>query len=59
MVEVARSAQLLSGLLKDMPGLNQLVGSDPTALDAITKEITKHLPTPAFVGDTTIVRTVV
>lgn len=59
MDEIPRSAALMTALLKNVPGLIDQAKADPAVLDKIEKEVTKHLPTPAFVGDKMIYRTVV
>jgi anti-sigma-K factor RskA len=59
MEEIPRSAALMTALLKNIPGLMDQAKTNPAVLDKIEQEVTKHLPTPAFIGDKMIYRTVV
>ena len=59
MNDIPRSAALMKALLKNVPGLMDQAKADPTILDKIESEVTKHLPPPVFIGDKMIYRTVV
>lgn len=59
MSDIPRSAELVTAILKDTPGLLDLVQRNPAALDNIQAAVTKHLPPPVFLGDKAIYRTVV
>ena len=59
MADVVRSAEVIDKILARSKPLRKLVEQEPQVLTAITEELVKFYPTPAYVSDSSIYKVVV